>query len=113
MCWNQPLINYAENNHCPQSKQATVGYKHLACVCIFCSFLENIFVYTLSWFSTSKLNIIITRGEGSLQPPSPLVLVAGATLISREVGVSSEFIELSVYNFYVYIKSKLIVNVIL
>ena len=42
-----------------------------------------------------------TRGEGGLRPPSPLVRVAGATLISREEGVSSEFIELSVYNLYI------------
>ena len=55
--------------------------------------------------------IIITRGEGGLRPPSPLVRVAGATLISREEGVSSDIIELSVY--YFYIKSKLIVNAIL
>ena len=40
--------------------------------------------------------IIITRGEGGLRPPSPLVRVAGATLISREEGVSREFIELSI-----------------
>ena len=31
--------------------------------------------------------IIITRGEGGLRPPSPLVRVAGATLISSEEGV--------------------------
>ena len=41
-------------------------------------------------------NLIITRGEGGLWPPSPLVRVAGATLISREEGVSREFIELSI-----------------
>ena len=34
--------------------------------------------------------IIDTRGEGDLRPPSPLVRVAVATLISREEGVSSE-----------------------
>ena len=45
--------------------------------------------------------IIDTRGEGDLRPPSPLVRVAVATLISREEGVSSEFIELSVYNLYI------------
>ena len=35
-----------------------------------------------------------TRGEGGLRPPSPLVWVAGATLISSEAVVFSEFIQL-------------------
>ena len=38
--------------------------------------------------------IICTRGEGGLRPPSPLVRVAGATLISSEEVVFSEFIQL-------------------
>ena len=38
--------------------------------------------------------IIITRGEGGLWPPSPLVRVAGATLISSEEVVFSECIQL-------------------
>ena len=45
--------------------------------------------------------LAITRGEGSLRPPSPLVRVVGATLISSEEVVSSELIELSVYYFYI------------
>ena len=40
--------------------------------------------------------LTITRGEGDLQPPSPLVRVVGATLITSEEVVSSEFIDLSV-----------------
>ena len=59
----------------------------------------------------SQQTLYITRGEGGLWPPSPLVRVAGATLISSEEVVSSEFIELGVY--YFCIKSKLIVNAIL
>ena len=43
--------------------------------------------------------IIGTRGEGGRRPPSPLVCVAGATLISSGEVVSSEFIESSVYYF--------------
>ena len=35
-----------------------------------------------------------TRGEGGLRPPSPLVRVAGATLISSEEVVFREFIQL-------------------
>ena len=65
--------------------------------------------YTKQWLL--YLSIICTRGEGGRRPPSPLVRVVGATLISREEGVSSDIIELSVY--YFYIKSKLIVNAIL
>ena len=42
----------------------------------------------------SYVIIIITRGEGGLWPPSPLVRVAGATLISSEEVVFSEFIQL-------------------
>ena len=40
--------------------------------------------------------MIITRGEGGQRLPSPLVQVAGATLISSEEVVFSEFIQLSV-----------------
>ena len=43
----------------------------------------------------AKCCIIITRGEGGQRPPSPLVRVAGATLISSEEVVFSEFIQLS------------------
>ena len=43
-----------------------------------------------------RLIIIImsTRGEGGLRPPSSLVRVAGATLISSEEVVFREFIQL-------------------
>ena len=60
--------------------------------------------------STSKgmICIIYTRGKGGLQPPSPLVRVAGATLISSEEVVSSELINL--FECIVYIKNKLIVS---
>ena len=76
----------------------------------------TIHVYTIIIFpicSTEKKNLGLKyiRREGGLRPPSSLVWVAGATLISSEEVVSSEFIELSVY--YFYIKSKLIVNAIL
>ena len=47
------------------------------------------------------LYILGEKAAFGLWPPSPLVRVAGATLISREEGVSSEFIELSVYNLYI------------
>ena len=40
--------------------------------------------------------IIYTRGEGGLWPPSPLVQVAGATLLSSEEVVFSEFSQCSV-----------------
>ena len=42
-----------------------------------------------------------TRGEGGLWPPSPLVWVAGATLISSEEVVSSELINLFECNVYI------------
>ena len=38
--------------------------------------------------------IVFTRGEGSLWPPTPLVWVAGSTLISSEEVVFSEFTQL-------------------
>ena len=47
-----------------------------------------------------------TRGKGGLWPPSPLVWVAGATLISSEEVVSSELINLFECN--VYIKNKFV-----
>ena len=52
--------------------------------------------------------IVITRGKRGLRLPSPLVWVAGATLISSEEVVSSELINLFECN--VCIKNKLIVS---
>ena len=43
-----------------------------------------------------SMAIIYTRGEGGLRPPSPLVWVAGATLISSEEVVSSKLLLCSV-----------------
>ena len=51
-------------------------------------------VYLPSCNAVGQPHIIITRGEGGLRPPSPLVRVAGATLISSEEVVFSEFIQL-------------------
>ena len=51
---------------------------------------------TMIMMDISIIFIINTRGEGGLWPPSPLVRVAGATLISSEEIVSSEFVDLSV-----------------
>ena len=66
----------------------------------------------MEWQACIIIIIIITRGEGGLRPPSPLVRVAGATLISSGEVVSSEFIELSVYIISIS-RLKLIVNAIL
>ena len=38
----------------------------------------------LGWFLMYHSPIIITRGKGGQRPPSPLVWVVGATLISSE-----------------------------
>ena len=53
-------------------------------------------LYSIVIWSHLHCVLYSTRGEGGLRPPSPLVRVAGATLISREEGVSREFIELSI-----------------
>ena len=68
-------------------------------VCL--SFVESLQLVPLVLF-------VVTRGEGGLRPPSPLVRVVGATLISSEEVVSSELINLFECN--VYIKNKLIVS---
>ena len=44
--------------------------------------------------SLQDISIIYTRGEGGQRPPSPLVRVVGATLISNEEVVFSEYIQL-------------------
>ena len=52
-------------------------------------FIMQLFISSLYWI------IGWTRGEGGRRAPSPLVWVAGTTLISSEEVVLSEFVHLS------------------